>query len=278
MQASLSHLRQHSSYWHSPAGQSVLAWEQHVLSTFAERVFGFYALSFDLPRLDALHQSTIHHAIHVNVSATLVTGHAAAQFDLHDWPFQNDSLDYIVLPHVLEFSQDPHAVLREAARCLRPGGSMSLTAFNPHSLLGWQAGNAELGQRERWVSRRRLIDWMALLNLHTDHGAFGQWRPMSANAKGFQRWAWMDDAGERWWPHLANVFALRVVKRLSPDLRQMNPKKESLFVLPVRTNAAAAAVAPSASQFSITPSSTQSITPSNFNSASDKTTAQYDRR
>jgi SAM-dependent methyltransferase len=241
-------------------------------------VFGFYALSFDLPRLDALHQSTIHHAIHVDVSATLAAGHTAAQFDIHDWPFQNDSLDYIVLPHVLEFALDPHAVLREAARCLRPGGSMSLTAFNPHSLLGWQAGHTELGHRNRWVSRRRLIDWMALLNLHTDRGAFGQWRPVSAHAKGFQRWAWVDSAGERWWPHLANVFALRVVKRLSPDLRQMNHKKESLFALPVRTGAAAAAVAPSASQFSITLSITPSITPSNFNSAPDKTTAQHDRR
>ncbi len=211
-----------------------------MFSTFAERVFGFYALSFDLPNINALQQSTIHHAIHVDVSAPLSTGHTAAQFDIHDWPFQNDALDYIVLPHVLEFSQDPHAILREAARCLRPGGSMALTAFNPHSLLGLQAGRTELGQRERWVSRRRLIDWMALLNLHTDRGAFGQWRPMSAQAKGFERWAWMDSAGERWWPHLANVYALRVVKRLSPDLRQMNLKKESLFSKAQRSTAVSA--------------------------------------
>lgn len=240
MQTQLSHLRQHSSYWQTPSGRSLLAWEQHVLSTFAERVFGFYALSIDLQGINALHQSTIHHGIHLGINAPLSVGHTAAQFDIHDWPFQNDSLDYIALPHVLEFSQDPHAVLREAARCLRPGGSMALTAFNPHSLLGWQAGHSELGSRERWVSRRRLIDWMALLNLHTDRGAFGQWRPMSANTKGFERWAWMDNAGERWWPHLANVYALRVVKRLSPDLRQMNLKKESLFAKAQRSTAVSA--------------------------------------
>ena len=81
---------------------------------------------------------------------------------------------------------------------------------------------------------------MALLNLHTDRGAFGQWRPKSKQHSGFERMAWMDNAGERWWPHLANVYALRVVKRLSPDLRQMNLKKESLFAKAQRSTAVSA--------------------------------------
>ncbi len=227
-----------------------MAWEQRVLNAFAERVFGFYALCFDLPQLDALAQSTIHHAVRVSVNGARpnLSG-AAAQFDMHDWPFQNDSLDYIVLPHVLEFSSDPHAVLREAARCLRPGASMALTAFNPHSVLGWQAGHTELGSREHWVSRRRLIDWMSLLDLHTDRGAFGQWRPIHGSAHTFDRLAWLDDAGERWWPHLANVFALRVVKRVSPDLRQLASKKESLFAVPQRVSSlGASATQPRQSQ------------------------------
>ena len=234
MQSTLLQLRQDNAYWRSPSGQAALAWEQRVLDTFAERVFGFYALSIDLPQLDALKQSTIHHSIHLGVGA-LAPAAQAAQFDIHDWPIQNDALDYIVLPHVLEFSVDPHAVLREAARCLRPGGSLSLTAFNPHSVLGWQAGHTELGKRADWVSRRRLIDWMALLNLHTDRGAFGQWRPMCEQVQSFKRLDWLDSAGERWWPHLANVFALRVVKRVSPDLRQMPERKESIFAVPQRT-------------------------------------------
>ncbi len=209
-----------------------------MFDAFAERVFGFYTLSFELGGLHTTAQSTIGNVIRVGARAPIseagkVQGGVGVgmgiELDLHDWPFQNDALDYIVLPHVLEFSQDPHAVLREAARCLRPGGSMAITAFNPNSVLGFQAGHTELGHRNTWLTRSRLIDWLQLLNLHTDRGAFGQWRPIHSPEHSFQRWAWLDSAGERWWPQLANVFALRVVKRLSPDLRQLNAKKRSIF-------------------------------------------------
>jgi SAM-dependent methyltransferase len=219
-----------------------------VLNAFAQQAFGFYALSFELGGLQTMVQSTIGQVIRVgqgerNANNLAVAGTSTstaktasantspnAVIDLYDWPVQNDSLDYIVMPHVLEFSQDPHAVLREAARCLRPGGYLSLTAFNPNSLLGWQAGHTELGHRSDWLTRRRLIDWMQLLNLHADRGAFGQWRPMSTQPQRFERMAWLDSAGERWWPQLANVYALRVIKRSHPDVRRKQPKPKPFFV------------------------------------------------
>jgi SAM-dependent methyltransferase len=245
MQPSLWHIRQSSNYWSTASGLALLAWEQRVLDAFAERVFGFYAVSFELGGLQTTAQSTIGHVIRVGKRQG--DGDEASigiDLDIHDWPFQDDSLDYIVLPHVLEFSLDPHAVLREAARCLRPGGSMSITAFNPNSLLGLQAGHTELGHRSAWLTRSRLIDWLQLLNLHSDRGALGQWRPMHSQAQRFERWAWLDAAGERWWPQLANVFALRVVKRQSPDLRQPHLKRRSIFarlpLVPAATSQGAA--------------------------------------
>ena len=243
MQLSLWHLRQTSAYWRSPSGLALLAWEQRVLNAFAERVFGYFALSFELGSLQTTCQSPITSVIRVGAGQGV---EGSVELDLHDWPFQDDSLDYIVLPHVLEFSLDPHAVLREAARCLRPGGSMAIVAFNPNSVLGFQAGQTELGHRSTWLTRRRLIDWLQLLDLHTDRGAFGQWRPMSSQAQRFERLEWLDRAGERWWPQFSNVFALRVVKRVSPDLRQFNPKKRSIFaripLVPAATTQGAAPI------------------------------------
>jgi SAM-dependent methyltransferase len=255
MQASLWHMRQAASYWRTPSGLAQLAWEQRILETFNEGAFGYYALSVELNHLNLLHTSTIPHVIRVDAAenypshaaqkcgyeyTTLKarcgdqdlnkqTAHALAGIDLQSWPIDNNTLDYIVLPHVLEFSLDPHAILREAERCLRPGGYIAITAFNPHSLLGIQAGHIELGYRQHWLTRRRLLDWMQLLNLYPDRGAFGQWRPMSEKTKTFEHLAWLDKAGERWWPHFANVFAMRMVKRVPPDTRQVVLRGHSLL-------------------------------------------------
>lgn len=217
-------VRTQSLFWQSPAGRASLAWEQQVYGTLCEGAFGYYALNFSLLGLDALADSTVQHPLHTGKQL---------EFDPLNWPFQNDMLDLITLPHVLEFSLDPHGVLREAARCLRPGGALALTAFNPRSLLALDAQAAGLGHARDWISRRRLIDWLRLLNLHPDRGAFGQWRPPSPHTQGFERWAWIDHAGEQWWPQMANVYALRAIKRLSPDIRRFAPAKKSLLTIAV---------------------------------------------
>ena len=217
-------LRNHSVFWQSPAGLAALSWEQQVYSTLCEGAFGYYALNFSLNGLDALRASTVQHPLHTGKDLN---------FDPLDWPIQNDALDLIVLPHVLEFSPDPHGILREAARCLRPGGALAVTALNPRSVLALRAQSVGLGSPRSWISRRRMIDWMRLLNLHPDRGAFGQWRPPSVQAQHFARLRWLDAAGEQWWPQMANVYALRAIKRLSPDIRRFAPPKKSLLSIAV---------------------------------------------
>ncbi len=46
-------------------------------------------------------------------------------------PFAAASLDLVVLPHTLEFSADPHAVLREVERVLVPEGRVVTRASIP---------------------------------------------------------------------------------------------------------------------------------------------------
>ena len=51
-------------------------------------------------------------------------------------PFESESIDLVVMPHALEVSEDPHALLREVYRILIPGGRVILTGFNLMSLWG----------------------------------------------------------------------------------------------------------------------------------------------
>lgn len=82
-----------------------------------------------------------------------------------------DSVDAVMLPHTLELSREPHAVLRESVRILRPDGKLLLFGFNPVSwwgvrhqlsLAGYPAGIL------RHISGRRIADWLNLLSMRPE--------------------------------------------------------------------------------------------------------------
>jgi SAM-dependent methyltransferase len=79
----------------------------------------------------------------------------------------SDSVDAVLLPHTLELADDPHAVLREIDRILRPHGHIIVLGFNP---MGWWGVRHALSRRrfppetQRLISERRLCDWLRLLD------------------------------------------------------------------------------------------------------------------
>lgn len=101
---------------------------------------------------------------------------AIASFDA--LPLPSDTVDVVVLHHVLDFAPCPHGVLVEAARTLRPGGRLILIGFNPYSLIGvrkWLL--SPLRKTTVWrhnsLRRARLLDWLALLGFAVDPRSTG---------------------------------------------------------------------------------------------------------
>lgn len=96
-----------------------------------------------------------------------------------------DSVDAVVLAHVLEQHKDPHTVLREAERILRPDGYLIITGFNPHGFWGMR----HLIARRRFppgarhlISEGRLQDWLRLLNLSVQDSRYYFFRPPFARS------------------------------------------------------------------------------------------------
>jgi SAM-dependent methyltransferase len=90
-------------------------------------------------------------------------------------PILTDSVDMIILPHVLEFVADQHHVLREVARIIKPEGKLIILNFNP-----WRAyvHFQYLCARERhdplrglFLTQSKIIDWLKLLNFDVEVAA-----------------------------------------------------------------------------------------------------------
>jgi SAM-dependent methyltransferase len=136
--------------------------------------------------------------------------------ELHQLPVASDSIDAIILPHTLEFSDRPHAILREVHRVLRSDGHLIVLGFKPGGLWGLRRLMPGAGLPpavDTLISDRRMTDWLELLDMRiqTRERYFFRW-PLSGN-RGSGSPVW-ERRGQRWWPELAACYMLKAQKRV----------------------------------------------------------------
>jgi SAM-dependent methyltransferase len=212
-----------SDWLETPQGRYVLDWERSKHDQLVADIFGFNALQLGLPGIDYLRANRMPFRLRCDDRG----GTSEVKSDLHYLPFAANSVDLVVLPHVLEFDDNPHQVLREVERVLVPEGSVVVAGFNPFSLWG---ANRRLSRRKelppwrgRYISVPRLKDWFALLGLEPRAGAFGCYAPAVTQEKWLRRFQFLDLAGDRWWPIAGAVYVIQAVKRV-PGMRVIMPK------------------------------------------------------
>ena len=214
-----------SEFLRSPAGQYVLDWERLQLDAAVADIFGYHALQLGLPDIDALRENRMPLRICAAnrvPEAPPLTGHpkVAVIHRYEELPFATHSIDLVVMPHILEFTEDPHQVLREVERVLVPEGHVVITAFNPISLWGARQYMTRLGaspylpREGRFLTLPRIKDWLKLLSFDVERGRFGCYVPSVRQERWLARLQFMEKAGDRWWPFLGAVYLLTAVKRV----------------------------------------------------------------
>ena len=134
-------------------------------------------------------------------------------------PIATDSIDALIFPHTLDFSLDPHQLLREADRVLIPNGRLVLSGFNPLSLFGVRRLVTLRKKTVPWsgqfVPYHRLQDWLSLIGFDIESAEVLMFRPAFSRLSWLQKFAFLDRYGQRFWPMLAGVYVVRAVKRVS---------------------------------------------------------------
>ena len=196
----------------TPPGEYLLAREQAWFDRTVADIFGFGALQIGLPTCNFLGQSRIPARWTMDA---VEPAHLRA--DPHWLPFPENSLDLIVLPHALEFSDEPHQLLREVHRVIRPEGQLLIAGFNPFSLHG---AKRYFGRQQTapwngsFIALYRLKDWLALLGFEVTGGSLDCYAPPFAQEKWLRRFGFFERAGDRWWPIAGGVYFLRATKKV----------------------------------------------------------------
>ncbi|HMN83014.1 MAG TPA: methyltransferase domain-containing protein [Burkholderiaceae bacterium] len=244
--------REWSDWLASAPGRYLLDWEQQCFDAAVSDVFGFHAIQLGFGQLDALRNNRMPTRILALAQAEPVmegpptiwphteplrarpplaevparpgpepaeavgAGSRLILERFEELPFAEQSIDLIVMPHVLEFAEDPHEVLREVNRVLRPEGRVLLSGLNPISLWGARQimPRPFLPRRSKLIGLPRLRDWFKLLSFDYERGRYGCYRPPCRTERWLQRTEFMEKAGDRWWPICGAVYFVAAVKRV----------------------------------------------------------------
>jgi SAM-dependent methyltransferase len=208
-------------WFETALGQYLLEKERAWLDDVTPDIFGFHALQLGLPECDLLRESRIAHRVRVAPG-----GSPDLYARCHELPIATQSVDLVLLPHVLEFADEPHAILREVDRVMMPEGRLLILGFNPWSLWGLRSA---LGPRRHdipwngsFVSLLRVKDWLALLGFDVSAGRLAGYAPPIDSAGVRKRFGFMEPAGDRWWAVGGAVYMLQAIKRVR-GMRLLTP-------------------------------------------------------
>ncbi len=183
-------------------------------------LFGYHAIQLGgYGDEDLLCTSRISHRCHVQLG----TGSAAPSTvdligDPAALPFAADSVDVMLLPHVLEFSADPHQVLREAERVLIGEGHLLILGFNPWSwfglwrlLFGWRGAMPWSG---RFYGLTRVKDWLKLLGFEVIDRQYFFHRPPVRSPALSRRLGFLEHLGAWLWRGTGGAYLMVAKKRV----------------------------------------------------------------
>jgi SAM-dependent methyltransferase len=203
----------------SPLGQALQQLEARIVEEAFDGIFGVHCLQLGLwgePRAFLKLTRTQRATSIADPDNVIGDDRPNAYGHLHRLPVASDSIDAVILPHSLEFSDRPHAILREVDRVLRSDGYVVILGFKPGGLWGLRRlvpGAGLPPAVEHLISDRQLSDWLQLLDLriHQSVRYFFRWPFSGSQALSSPVW---DRRGRRWWPELAACYMLKAQKRV----------------------------------------------------------------
>lgn len=211
-------------FYASSLGKYALRWEQLQFGKLVSDCFGYNALQLGGSSVDFLKHNRIGLKVIGETTLCPLTqllegdDRVPVQMAFEEMPFESESIDLVLLPHTLEISEDPHALLREVYRVLIPGGRIILTGFNLTSLWGVRFRMQRFGAKtflpgRQFMSVFQIRDWLHLLSFHVDRGAFGRYGWTFSTDTGKE--SWLEKAGDRWWPQCGAIFAISATKEVA---------------------------------------------------------------
>jgi len=188
-----------AEWFEGACGQELLKQEKAILDQELPKFFGYHMLNMSVsPDSKLTELSPINSQFLVSPVKGTQRENVLAEFSA--LPVESDSVDVVLLHHTLEFSHNPHQVLKEVNRVLVHRGHVVIVAFNTFSLFGiWKRIASLFSSSRQWrhssLGQHRLSDWFKLLDLEKTKVHHTFYRPPFSSGLLLKRFAFLDSIG-----------------------------------------------------------------------------------
>lgn len=172
----------------TPKGQQLEQLERALLEPQLLRHFGSYILYYN-PPVEVAAAPNIRH--HVSLGEQPLKVHIECAE--HKWPIAADGVDVVVLQHSLDFACSPHALLREAAQCVRPGGHLIIMGAHPWSFFGiYRYLTRSVWKHAYCLPPARITDWLGVLGFSLEKRSFAAYQPLLNSSALQSKLSWLE--------------------------------------------------------------------------------------
>jgi SAM-dependent methyltransferase len=211
-------LQQLDVWYQSPLGSYVLEMERAELDKYLPHYYGDHFLQLGGPSETFLFErSPIAHRVRLSPESFPVFSGPSVCGQFHAMPFMSETIDVLLLPHVLELIDRPADFLAECYRVLSPEGRLIILGFNPSSLWGIRR---YLGTKKTfpWCIHFKLKAYIKHLlqvqNLSIEHISNLLFEPPVKNTNGLKKLFPMEALGRVFWSDFGAIYLIIAYKQL----------------------------------------------------------------
>lgn len=229
-------------WWDTSLGQRVLGQELLHIDNLVSRFVGPYALYMGVGSMSQCLRASRAEVLMECLPPLKPHHRYSAQADFSALPIRPQSLDGVVLHHLLDVVPNPHDVIRETCMAIIPGGRLLIVGFNPYSLWGvWRGVRRYREGRAPWLcqflSPLRAMDWLKVMGFQVDRVEHAVFDWPSQDVQWRQRFGWMGRIGQRFLTPFGAVYCMSAVKREYGAISGRKSSRRPAVVMPMRARA-----------------------------------------
>jgi SAM-dependent methyltransferase len=204
-------------------GQSVLNAEKKFLPSLLNQFYGKEVMLIGTPRQQVLLEGSVI-TKRIMLSPLLNTHrheypYSNIESGLNELPLASGSLDLIILPHVLEYMDNPHQLLAEAMRAIKPEGHIVICVFNPYSMWGlkkWWSKPDTIPWSGHFIKPSQVKKWLSLADFKLIKHCYTLYQPPVGYEKLFDKLAFLEWLGQKFSVPFGGVYILIAQAKVIP--------------------------------------------------------------